>query len=316
MASLDILNLSPEIVTVLSIIFSLLVFFSITFFIWQKLKPEANLTELVDRTNSWWKMVIIFVAVIFINKTVAIIGIALLSFVALREILSTLNFRPSDRKGMFWCYLVIPVQFYCVYIGYYRLFIILVPVIMFMILPFRNLIVGETKGITASTATMQWSLMITVYSLGHLAYLLALETPEGFTVGNVGYILFLIFLTQFNDVLQFLWGKALGKHKIIPKISPNKTWEGFIGGVVCTTLLAYALKFLTPFSTEQALLAGFLIAISGFIGDLNISAIKRDLNIKDMGNSIPGHGGIMDRLDSLSFTALVFFHLTHLWTVA
>lgn len=316
MSNINLLNLSSEINIVLGVIFGLLTFFTITFTIWKKIKPEANLKELIDRTSSWWKMVLIFVGVIFINKTIAIIGIAFLAFVALREMLSTLNFRFSDRKGMFWCYMLIPVQFYCVYIGYYRLFIILVPVIMFMLLPLRNLMVGETDGIINSTATMQWSLMITVYSLGHLAYLLVLPLPAGYTVGNEGYLLYLIFLTQFNDVLQFLWGKALGKRKIIPKISPNKTWEGFLGGFICTTLLAVALKFLTPFSTTQALIAGSLIAFSGFVGDLNISAIKRDLKIKDMGNTIPGHGGVMDRLDSLSFTSMVFFHLTHLWTVA
>lgn len=315
MENLALFNLSTEIKTVLAVVFALLILFSSIFFIWKKLRPEVNLKELVDRTNSWWKMVLIFVAVIFINKTVAIVGIAFLSFVALREMLSTLKFRLSDRRGMLWCYLVIPVQFYCVYIGYYGLFIILIPVIMFMILPVRNLMVGDTKGIIVSTATMQWSLMITVYSLGHLAYLLVLPTPAGFSVGNEGYLLFLIFLTQFNDVLQFLWGKALGKKKIIPKISPNKTWVGFIGGLVCTTGLAYLFKFLTPFTGTQALIAGALIAFSGFMGDLNISAIKRDLDIKDMGNSIPGHGGIMDRLDSLSFSSMVFFHLTHLWTV-
>lgn len=315
MNNIKLFNLSPEIQTMLTVIFGLLTFFSVVFFIWKRIKPEANLQELTDRTSSWWKMVILFVLIIFINKEFAMIGIGFLSFVALRELLSTLNFRTADRKSMFWCYLVIPVQFYTAYIGYYRLFIVLIPVIMFMILPLRNLLTGETKGITNSMATMQWSLMITVFSISHMAYLLVLPTPEGFTVGNEGYLLYLLFLTQFNDVLQFLWGKAIGKRKIIPKISPNKTWEGFLGGLVCTTILAYFFRFLTPFTVMQSLIAGSLIAFSGFVGDLNISAIKRDLELKDMGNTIPGHGGIMDRLDSLSFTAMVFFHLTHLWTV-
>jgi len=310
-----ILNLSPEVRTVLMVVFGLLVFFSTVFAVWKKLKPQANLKELIDRTNSWWKMVILFVLCIFINKTIAIVGIAFLSFVALREMLSTLDFRTADRRSMFWCYLIIPVQFYTVYISYYRLFIVLIPVIMFMLLPLRNLLTGETEGITKSNATMQWSLMLTVFSLSHLGYLLVLPTPEGFTAGNEAYILYVLFLTQFNDVLQFIWGKFLGKKKIIPKISPNKTWAGFLGGLICTTLLGYAFRFLTPFTVPQSLIAGALIAFSGFVGDLNISAIKRDLGIKDMGNTIPGHGGLMDRLDSLSFTAMVFFHLTHLWTV-
>jgi phosphatidate cytidylyltransferase len=315
MDKIGLFNLSSEVQTVLIVIFGLLTFFSTVFFVWKKIKPEANLKELIDRTNSWWKMVILFVFFVFINKTLAIIGIAFLSFIALREMLSTLNFRTADRKSMLWCYLVIPVQFYTVQIEYYRLFIVLIPVCMFMILPLRNLLVGETKGILVSNATMQWSLMITVFSISHIAYLLVLETPEGFTAGNEGYILYLLFLTQFNDVLQFLWGKAIGGKKIIPKISPNKTWAGFLGGLICTMILGYVFRFLTPFTIIQSLIAGFAIGFSGFVGDLNISAIKRDLEIKDMGDFIPGHGGIMDRLDSLSFTAMVFFHLTHLWTV-
>ena len=124
----------------------------------------------------------------------------------------------------------------------------------------------------------------------------------------------LLFLGQFNDVLQFLWGKLFGKHKITPDVSPNKTWEGFIGGLVCTIILGYFLRFLTFFTPVQAVTASFCIAFAGFFGDLNMSAIKRDLGIKDMGNTIPGHGGIMDRLDSLSFASLIFFHLVRTWS--
>lgn len=312
---ITLFHLSPEVSTSLLGIASLLTFFSVLFGVWKWLKPDANLKEVIDRTKSWWIMFAVFVVAIFVHKTIAIIAIAFLSFVALREMLSKLDFRFSDRRAMFLAYLVIPVQFYCVYISYYRLFIVLIPVIMFMILPFRNVLTGDTKGITQSSAKLQWSLMLTVFSLSHIAYLLAIEIPEGFAAGNEAYVLYLLFLTQFNDVLQFIWGKLLGKRKIIPKVSPNKTWEGFLGGLISTTVLAYLLRFLTPFTVDQSLIAGALISFSGFAGDLNISAIKRDLGIKDMGDTIPGHGGIMDRLDSLSYTSMVFFHLTHLWTV-
>lgn len=306
-------NMSAQVEIVIQVIFALLCFFSLIFYIWSKIKPQANLKELIDRTNSWWKMVLIFVFFVFFNKTLAIWAIAFLSFVALREMLSTLNFRVADRRSMLWCYLVIPIQFYAVYIGWYGFFIILIPVCMFMILPLRNILTGETDGITNSNATLHWSLMITVFSLSHIAFLLQLPTPKGFTAGNEALILYLIFLTQANDILQFLWGKALGKRKIVPKISPNKTWAGFIGGLISTIILAYLFRFLTPFNKDQSLFMGFAIAFSGFVGDLNISAIKRDLKIKDMGKTIPGHGGIMDRLDSLSFSSLVFFHLTYYW---
>ena len=134
---------------------------------------------------------------------------------------------------------------------------------------------------------------------------------EGFNAGGRGLLMFLVFLTEINDIMQFVWGKLFGRHKILPKVSPNKTWEGFLGGVVSTTVIGYFLGFLTPLSTPNVILVSALIAIAGFAGDVVISAIKRDKGIKDMGDSIPGHGGVFDRIDSLSYTAPVFFHLVY-----
>lgn len=122
-------------------------------------------------------------------------------------------------------------------------------------------------------------------------------------------VLFLVFLTQFNDVAQYVWGKMLGRHKIIPKVSPNKTWEGFLGGAARTTVLSIALaSWLTPMHSETAALAGLLISIAGFIGDVTISALKRDIGLKD---SRSMHGGILDRIDSLTYTAPLFFHFVY-----
>ncbi len=311
----NFLRVSPEASDVLVLVFGLLIFFSTTFFIWSKVKPEANMKELIDRTNSWWKIIIILVVALFVNKAITMIALAFLSFVALREMLSRFELDATNRRLMFWCYLSIPIQYYAAYIAYYRFFIVWIPVALFIILPTRRLIAGHVKDALRSVAIIQWALMLTVFSLSHIAYLLSLDLPDDFTAGNECLILYLIFLTQFNDVLQFIWGKTLGRHKIIPAVSPNKTWEGFLGGLVSTVAMAYYLRFLTPFTDTQALAAGGLIAFFGFLGDLNISAIKRDLNIKDMGNAIAGHGGFMDRLDSLSFTGMVFFHVVHIWMV-
>jgi len=129
-----------------------------------------------------------------------------------------------------------------------------------------------------------------------------------------GMILYLILLTEFNDVFQFCWGKTFGRHKIIPWISPNKTWQGFLGGLGSTIVLALLLRDLASYFWWQALLAGLVIGHMGFFGDLTISAIKRDLGRKDTSKSIPGHGGFMDRLDSLSFASLAFFYLNFAWS--
>src|SRR5699024_9385028 len=118
-----------------------------------------------------------------------------------------------------------------------------------------------------------------------------------------------VVLTQCNDVAQFIWGKTFGKRKIVPKVSPNKTWAGLIGGINTTMALSLLLApLLTPMNLSSMLFSGFLIGLTGFIGDVNISSLKRDLDIKDTGQTIPGHGGILDRVDSLTYTAPLFFH--------
>jgi phosphatidate cytidylyltransferase len=304
----------PDILLVVGVIFLLLTVASSLFFVWGKLKPKANLIELKSRTKSWWVMVIFFVLSALLSKEITFPAIGLLSFIAFRELYSILGFRDSDRRAIFWAFLSIPIQYYLAYIGWYMLFIIFIPVYMFLFIPIRLVIMGETKGIIKSMASMQWALMLTVFGLSHLAYFIALPVDiPNFKNEGQGLLLFLVFITEINDVLQFIWGKMLGKHKITPSVSPNKTWEGFIGGVISTTVIGYFLGFLTPLLDWQIVLASFIIACTGFFGDLVMSAIKRDLGVKDTGNSIPGHGGILDRLDSLTYTAPIFFHLVYYW---
>ena len=302
---------NKDLLVIIALIFGLLIFASLLFFVIGKLKPNANLAELKARTKSWWAMASIFILSTVVDTHISYLAIAFLSFVAFRELYSLLGFRLSDRGAIFWAYISIPIQYYLAYIGWYGAFIIFIPVIMFLLLPLRLVLKGNTKGIIKSMAMLQWILMLTVFGISHLAYLLSLPKIEGFQAGGRGLLLFVVFLTEINDVLQFTWGKLLGKHKIIPKISPNKTWEGFLGGLISTTVIGYFLGFLTPLSGWQLLLASFLIALSGFVGDIVVSAIKRDIGVKDTGSTIPGHGGILDRIDSLAYTAPVFFHFIY-----
>jgi phosphatidate cytidylyltransferase len=182
---------------------------------------------------------------------------------------------------------------------------------MFLFLPLRLVLKGDTVGIIKSMSMLQWTLMLTVFGISHMAYLLSLPNIEGFYSGGRGLLLFLVFITEINDVMQFTWGKLLGKHKIIPKISPNKTWEGFLGGLVSTTGIGYLLGFLTPLTFYPLIFVSFVIALVGFIGDIVMSSIKRDIGVKDTGTAIPGHGGVLDRIDSLAYTAPAFFHLVY-----
>jgi len=257
-----------DLLIVVFLIFGLLIFASLLFYIVGKIKPQANLTELKARTKSWWVMAIIFIAATLINTNISYFAIAFLSFVAFRELYSVLGFRESDRRAIFWAFVSIPIQYYLAFIGWYGAFIIFIPIVMFLFLPLRLVLKGDTVGIIKSMSTLHWILMLTVFGISHMAYLLSLPEIEGFESGGRGLLFFVVFLTEINDVMQFTWGKLTGKHKIIPKVSPNKTWEGFIGGIISTTIIGYLLGFLTPLNTEQVILVSFSIAVSGFIGDV------------------------------------------------
>ena len=307
---LDIFR-NNEILFISGLIFGILSIASLGLFIFGKIKPEANIKELKDRTKSWWIMSVMFIGATVFSTKISYVAIAFLSFMAFRELYSILGFRQSDRQAIFWAFLTIPIQYLLAYVGWYGAFIIFIPVVAFLLLPFRFVLKGDTVGIIKSMATLQWILMLTVFGISHLAYLLSLHEIEGFKAGGRGLLLFVVFITEINDVMQFVWGKMLGKHKIIPKISPNKTWEGFIGGIISTTVIGYFLVFLTPMTGLQAILVSFMVAVSGFIGDIVMSSIKRDIGVKDTGSSIPGHGGVLDRIDSLAYTAPTFFHIIY-----
>ena len=304
-------TLSDELIIVISLIIGLLVTASLILFLVKKISPKTNISELAARTRSWWIMAGMFIGAVFISYNISYFFLAFLSFIAFRELYSVLGFREADRGALFWGILAIPIQYYLAYLAWYGAFIIFIPVVMFLVLPLRLVLKGDTHGITKSMALLQWILMLSVFGISHLAYLLSLPELPGFSSGGRGLLLFLVFLTEINDIMQFIWGKLLGRHKILPKVSPNKTWEGFLGGVISTTVIGYFLGFLTPLSAPNVILVSALLAIAGFSGDVVISAIKRDKGIKDMGNSIPGHGGVSDRIDSLSYTAPVFFHLVY-----
>lgn len=303
------INIPTAVLVTLGAVYGILIFATILTSVLRRLKPQGDYTELTKRTNSWWVIITIFAVAIALNRGAAIAFLGFVSFLALKEYLSLIPTRRADRRVLFWAYLSIPVQFFWVYDYWYGMFIIFIPVWVFLFLPLRMLVVGATDGFLRAAGTLQWGLMLTVFCLSHAAYLLSLPKIDNPAAGSVGLLLFLVILTQFNDVAQFVWGKSLGKKKILPSVSPGKTWAGFLGGVGTTAAAAAALStFLTPMDTVQGAVAGAIIAIAGFVGDVTISAIKRDMGVKDASNFIPGHGGILDRVDSLTVSAPVFFH--------
>ena len=315
----------PHVMWALAAVFAVLVVATVVVWALRRLRPGVDLGEVALRVRSWWVMAAVFTVALVLSRAVSLVFFAFLSFLALKEYLSLIPTRRADRVVLFWAYLAIPVQYFWVAREWYGMFIIFVPVYMFLFLPMRMVLRGETTGFLRAAGTLHWGLMTMLFCLSHVAYLLVLRPPEsavdggraaltsaGTPVGGPALVLFLVVLTQLNDVAQFLWGKALGRHKVIPKVSPNKTVEGLLGGLATTVALALLLApWLTPFTRRDALLAGVIIGLGGFLGDVVISALKRDLGIKDSGSLLPGHGGILDRVDSLTYTAPLFFHFVY-----
>ena len=310
---MDFLSQHPKPVTqAFLIIFSLLVLGGLYVLIQRKTNPDKDLGDVPPRLKTWFYIVSFLFIALAVEDHIALWFFGFISFLAIKEFYSMISTRRADRRMLFWAYLSLPVQYYWVHIGWYEVFIIFIPVYMFLLLPVRLVLVGETEGFLRSVSTTQWGLMTCVFGFSHLAYLGRLSGDISGPAGGSGLIMFLLILTEGNDVAQYVWGKSLGRHKIIPKISPNKTTEGFLGGLLTTMVMAYLLgPIFTGFSLAQPLMAGFLIATCGFFGDLVMSAIKRDMQVKDTGTFLPGHGGVLDRIDSLLYTAPLFFHFTY-----
>lgn len=303
------LDLPAPILWTLAALYGLLVIGSGIIYSVAWCKPETDYTELKSRIKSWWVIVTIFTLALSFNRTASLLCFAFLSFLALKEYLSLIPTRRVDRRILLWAYLAMVLQYFWIYIGWYGMFLIFIPIYVFLFLAMQMVLVGETEGFLKAVSTLHWGLILTVYTISHLSYLLMLPTTSNSS--GMGLLVYLVVLTEINDIAQFIFGKWLGQHKIVPKVSPGKTVEGLCGGMVVTTALAIALApHLTPFNLFHSICIGLLLSLTGFVGDVTVSALKRDLGIKDSGSLIPGHGGVLDRIDSLTYTAPIFFHFT------
>jgi phosphatidate cytidylyltransferase len=283
---------------------------AITFFLKRRPGgPNKVVANLDARVKAWWVMVAVFGVALATGGLGSVILFGFMSFFALREFITLTPTRPGDHRTLFWAFFIItPLQYYLVAMEWYGLFSILIPVYAFILVPTRSALAGDSEHFLERTAKIQWALMVCVYCVSHVPALLTLQI-KGYEGQNAKLLLFFVLVVQISDVLQYVWGKLFGKHAIVPTISPNKTVEGFWGGVLSATGIGTALWWATPFTWWQAALFSFLLTLMGFFGGLVMSAIKRDRSVKDYGTMIEGHGGVMDRIDSLCFAAPVFFHL-------
>jgi phosphatidate cytidylyltransferase len=284
-----------------------------------RLSPTGQnpvIENLNARINAWWVMVILLAIAFIAGKTGVVLLFALSSFAALREFLTLTTHNRADHWSLVACFFVVlPLQFYFVLTDWYGMYSVFVPVYVFLLLPVLSALRGSTKDFLIRVSETQWALMVCVYCVSHVPALLYLQIP-GFEGRNVILIAYLIFVVQLSDVLQYVWGKLIGRTKVAPNLSPSKTWEGLIGGALSATAIGTALYWMTPFSPWQAAGLCLVLTLMGFFGGLVMSAIKRDRGVKDWGHLIAGHGGFIDRLDSVIFAAPIFFHVTrYFWSV-
>ena len=269
-------------------------------------RTVANLNA---RTRAWWVMAGIVGLAVTLGHTATVLLFALVSFLALREFLTLTPTRPADHRTLFWVFFVIlPLQYLLVWTGWYGMFTIFIPVYAFLFVPLRSAVAGDCDGFLGRTARIQWALMVCVYCVSHIPMLLRLELP-GHRGWTAALVLYLVAVVQLSDVFQYVWGKTIGRHPVVPTVSPGKTWEGLVGGVLTASAAGAALWWATPFTPWQSGLVSLALCGLGFAGGLVMSAIKRDRGVKDWGSLIEGHGVVMDRIDSLCFAAPVFFHL-------
>ncbi|MCB1508749.1 MAG: phosphatidate cytidylyltransferase [Hyphomicrobiaceae bacterium] len=273
---------------------------------------RATVENLNQRIKAWWVMIAVFAVAFLVGKTVTIVLFALTSFYSLREFLSLSPTRPEDHTSVVAAfYLFLPLQYWLIADEWQGLFAILIPVWAFLLLPLLAVLKGETEDFLHRTARIQWALMLTVYCISHAPALLILEIP-GYSQ-NFFLLFFLIAVVQLSDVLQYVFGKLFGRHKVAPRVSPSKTVEGLVGGGFSAALVGTGLWWITPFSPWQAALMALAVVAAGFVGGLVLSAVKRSLGAKDWGTMIEGHGGALDRMDSVSFAAPVLYHLTNFY---
>lgn len=289
-------------------------------------KETETRQKKVGSLIAWWVLAMVFTIASLLGTSAIIILIGVISFMGLREFLEITDSRFHEKPLQTIAFLALPVHYLFILLKWYEAFWIFIPSIIFLLLPIRLILAGHTEGYIEKASMATWGLFLTVYGFSHSGLLLSLPEEMNPSGGPIGLFLFLVILTEVNDIAQALWGRKFGRTKVVPNVSPNKSWEGLLLGMLTTVIIAIVLApLITPLAGEARSLyelsfgtalilpaaAGLLIAIGGFFGDLNMSAVKRDLGIKDAGHLIPGQGGILDRIDSLTYTAPLFFYFVY-----
>lgn len=268
--------------------------------------PRRDYSDLWLRVRTWWLIVPPLIAALSLGSVALAALFSLVSVLALREFIVLACDRPLPKLVAATAYCAIPMQYVLAYRGddhghaaAFPLWCLVVVVVL--------VVSAKRIGFLRTAGVLCFGLLITVFSLSYIARL-------GTLAEGTGLVIFLLMITQLNDVAQYVWGKLIGRTPLAPTLSPNKTREGMLGGIITSALLGTALgPLLTHFDPLAGALSGILLASAGVAGDLTVSAIKRDSGVKDAGKLLPGHGGLLDRVDSLIYAAPLFFYGTLAW---
>jgi phosphatidate cytidylyltransferase len=287
-------------------------------------RPESGLDAAIletfeRRVQAWWILFATLAAAFLLGHAVTVILFALISFWALREFITITPTRPGDHLPLVWIsFLFPPLQFAMVGAGWYGLYSIFIPVYAFLFVPASIALAGDPKRFLERTAKIQWGLLICVYCLAYAPALLTIEKLDPAGPGGARLLFFLVLIVQLSDALQYAWSQLPNRHVIVPTINATRTWEGLLGGTASVALIGAALYWATPFTNDwwMAPAMAALISVMGFAGVITMSAIKRDRGVQDYGTLVEGHGGVLDRIDSLCFAAPVFFHCTQWWLLS
>ena len=281
-------------------------------------EPELS-KKRMGSLKVWWTLAVLMSLAVVFGRIGAAVLMALAGVLGLREFLKLIGTEHIGRAAMVAAFASVAVQYSLIGAGYDEEARFVLPIAALLTISTARLLRGKTEGFIRTTAGVYWGIMLLVYCLSHAVLLFTLSPEQRPVVGMSGWFLFVVIITEMDDIAQALVGRKIGRRKITAAISPNKTWEGFAGGVVTSVVLSLLLSpWLTTFpsaTTPRGLLlsvaAGLLIVVAAFLGDINMSAIKRDVGVKDGSAILPGMGGIIDRVDSLTFTAPLFYYFLY-----
>ncbi len=280
-------------------------------------KPDGDVSSRLSSLKTWWLLVLLFCAAVLGGPLGVCLFMAIASWIGVREFTRLIVEGNHQRRTARLFHLLVPVTFAAITLGFGPWALSIVPMASVLLIAISQVADGAPSSYVRNTGGLLLGSVTLIYGLGHAALLATEIEPGPNGPRAAGWFVFLVLLTEVNDISQALVGRRIGRTKITPRLSPNKSLEGLIGGMLVTVMLSLLLApWLTTLASTSApgvgrfvwpIAAGVVISLAGFLGDLNMSGVKRFVGVKDSSDALPGMGGVLDRVDSLTLTAPCFY---------